>query len=116
MKIIAIPTKNNIVGLPFGYCKYYSIYTINDNNIVENLELLKSPQGCRYTSKIAPILLEKGVNIMLTDTMGKNAINILCSKNIEVFTGFKGNVSDVINQYLNKEFSNRSNCESYDSY
>ncbi len=116
MKVIAIPTKNDMVGFPFGYCKYYSIYTINDDNSIDNLELYNSPHGCRYTSKILPLLAEKGVSIMLADTMGKNAIKILCTNDIEVFLGFKGKISDVINQYLNGEISNRSNCEGYVFY
>lgn len=101
MKKIAIPTRNDVVDGHFGNCEYYSIFTLNDEYKIKDMELFTAPQGCGCKSNIAPILAEKGVSLMLAGNMGLGAINVLQSNDIEVLRGCDGKVSEVMNQYLN---------------
>lgn len=38
MKKIAIPTRNDRVDEHFGHCQFYSIYTVNDDNEIADME------------------------------------------------------------------------------
>lgn len=101
MKKIALPTRNNAVDAHFGHCEHYSIFTIDNDNKIENMELFAAPQGCGCKSNIAPILAQKGVSLMLAGNMGMGAVNVLQSSGIEVLRGCDGEVSSVVEQYLN---------------
>ena len=83
---IAVPTAGNVVDDHFGHCQFYTIFTI-DNNSVINKEILPSPQGCGCKSNIASVLSEMGVKYMLAGNMGQGALNVLNSNGIEVLRG-----------------------------
>ncbi|PKP34744.1 MAG: dinitrogenase iron-molybdenum cofactor biosynthesis protein [Bacteroidetes bacterium HGW-Bacteroidetes-17] len=100
MKKIAVPTRNDIVDAHFGHCEHYSIFTINEKNVIIDKELYAAPQGCGCKSNIAPLLAEKGVYLMLAGNMGMGAVNVLQSSNIEVLRGCEGKVDEVVGQYL----------------
>ncbi|MCX6232037.1 MAG: NifB/NifX family molybdenum-iron cluster-binding protein [Bacteroidetes bacterium] len=97
---IAIPTRGNLVDGHFGHCEMYSVFTINDNKIIET-EILPSLVGCGCKSNIASVLYEKGVSIMLAGNMGEGAMNVLNMHNIEVIRGCSGDVNAVAEAYIN---------------
>lgn len=97
---IALPTQNNAVDGHFGHCEYYTIYTIENNSIV-NKELMPSPQGCGCKSNIAGVLKQQGVSIMLAGNMGEGAFNMLQIQGIQVIRGCSGDTDSVIKDYLN---------------
>lgn len=111
MKKIAVPTRNEVVDAHFGHCEYYSIYTINDDNQISNMELYEAPQGCGCKSNVASVLAEKGVSLMLAGNMGMGAVNVLQSQDIEVLRGCEGKVSEIVKKYLEGELSdNGESC------
>ena len=61
---IAVPTRDERVDDHFGHCDHYTIFTIEENKIV-NRETMASPQGCGCKSGIAADLQEFGVVMML---------------------------------------------------
>ena len=97
---IAIPTRANAVDNHFGHCESYSIFTIGENKNIESTEKLASPQGCGCKSNIASVLQDKDVTIMLAGNMGTGALNILTKHGIKVYRGCSGNVTGLINDFL----------------
>lgn len=117
MKKIAIPTRDDKVDEHFGQCEYYSIYTIDEDDNIKDMELFSAPQGCGCKSNIASILAEKGVQLMLAGNMGLGAVNVLESNEIQVLRGCKGKTTAVINQYLKGELNdNGENCAQHDNH
>lgn len=97
---VAIPTKEgNRIDDHFGHCEFYSIFTVDDNKIIEK-QILQSPQGCGCKSNIAFDLAEMDVKVMLAGGIGQGAINKLASQNIEVIRNCKGDVDLLVNEYL----------------
>lgn len=98
---IAIPTKeNNRIDDHFGHCRFYTIYTVSEKNEILDKQPLQSPQGCGCKSNIAYDLAEMGVSIMLAGGIGDGAINKLTSQNITVVRNCKGDIDDIVNEYL----------------
>ncbi len=96
---IAIPTRSNKVDEHFGHCEYYTIFTVLENKII-NQEILPSPVGCGCKSNIGAILQEQGVTAMLAGNMGGGALNILNHHGIEVYRGCSGDVTQLIEMFL----------------
>lgn len=101
MKIALPTTRLKTVDAHFGHCEFYTVFTINDQKSVINIEDLPSPQGCGCKSNIAGVLREKGVKIMLAGNIGNGAINVLHNHGIEVIRGCEGDINKVVSAYLN---------------
>lgn len=96
---IALPSRQDLIDSHFGHCEYYTIFTINGKDIVDQ-EILPSPTGCGCKSNIAPILAGMDVKIMLAGNMGDGAVNVLNNVGIEVVRGCSGNVKEVALAWL----------------
>ncbi len=96
---IAVPTKDSKVDDHFGHCAYYTIYTINEDEVASK-QTLESPQGCGCKSNIATTLHEMGVTLMLAGNMGDGAMNKLASSDIDVIRGCAGFTDKVVEAYL----------------
>lgn len=114
---IAIPTKEgNRIDDHFGHCEFYSIFTVENNKVV-NKQTLQSPQGCGCKSNIAYDLAEMGVKIMLAGGIGNGAINKLNSQNIEVIRNCKGDVDVLVNEYLDGNIvDGGASCAAHDEH
>lgn len=97
---IAVPTRDNVVDAHFGHCEYYTIFTIENNEVAKS-EIIESPQGCGCKSNIAGILQNEGVSVMLAGNMGAGAQNKLGMHNINVIRGCSGNVNELVKEYIN---------------
>lgn len=96
---IAVPTRNNQVDDHFGHCDHYTIYTIENKEII-SIEELESPEGCGCKSGIAADLQQMGVELMLAGNMGEGAKNKLELHNIKVIRGCSGPIQVVVSGYL----------------
>ena len=96
---IAVPTRDGVIDDHFGHCAYYTIFEIENNEIV-NSSRLDSPQGCGCKSGIAADLEAMGISVMLAGNMGEGAKNKLESHNIKVVRGCRGNIEMVVRAYL----------------
>lgn len=99
MKKIAIPTRDGHVDDHFGHCDHYTIYTVENNQIIAT-DTMASPQGCGCKSGVAAQLKELGVEVMLAGNMGEGAKNKLEAENIKVLRGCTGNVETVVKSFL----------------
>ena len=96
---IAVPTRDGVIDDHFGHCAYYTIFEIENNEIV-NSSRLDSPQGCGCKSGIAADMEAMGIEIMLAGNMGEGAKNKLESHNIKVIRGCRGDIEMVVRAYL----------------
>jgi predicted Fe-Mo cluster-binding NifX family protein len=100
MKIAVPVTANGEIDGHFGHCEFYSIYAVSENNEIQNVQTIKSEQGCGCKSNIAYVLAESGVTIMLAGGIGGGAINVLNSVGIEVVRGCSGNAQEIVKQFV----------------
>lgn len=96
---IALPTRGNMVDDHFGHCEAFTIYTIENNQIVST-ENLPSPAGCGCKSGVAVTLAQMGVGLMLAGNMGEGAKNVLEFNGINVIRGCHGEAEMVVKAYL----------------
>ncbi len=115
---IALPVNNDSkIDGHFGHCKYYNVYTITENNKVDRVERIDSPQGCGCKSDIASVLAQMGVSVMLAGGIGNGAVNVLNNAGIEVIRGCSGNIDEVVAEYLNGNISdNGINCQHHEHH
>jgi len=100
MKIAVPVTSNGQIDGHFGHCEFYNVFTVSENNEVQDVQTIKSEQGCGCKSNIASTLSDIGVTIMLAGGIGGGAINVLNSAGIEVIRGCSGNANEVAKQYI----------------
>ncbi len=101
---IAISLEKDIlecdVDQRFGRCKYF---LITDSNDVEKYEIVKN-QGIMQDHgagiKSAQQMIELGVEVVLTGSLGPNATNVLKQASIKPYHA-SGNTKDVINKFTN---------------
>jgi len=97
---IAVPTRGTNVDDHFGHCEKYTIFTVGQNQQIEHLEELPSPQGCGCKSNIAGILQQKGVTVLLAGNMGGGALQVLSMHGIDVYRGNTGDARQVTEAFL----------------
>jgi predicted Fe-Mo cluster-binding NifX family protein len=112
---IAIPTKeNNQIDAHFGHCEFYTIFVISDNKEIMAETILESPKGCGCKSNIASDLAKLDVSIMLAGGIGDGAVSKLTSHNIQVVRNCKGDVHQLLEDYLACKIQDGgSNCASH---
>lgn len=96
---IALPTRDGRIDDHFGHCHHYTIYTVENKQIISREEL-PSPEGCGCKSGIAADLEKMGVEVMLAGNMGDGALNKLATYGIKVIRGCSGDIESVIRSYL----------------
>ena len=96
---LAVPTREGRVDDHFGHCDHYTIFTIEDKQVISR-EVMASPQGCGCKSGIAADLAKMGVEVMLAGNMGDGALNKLSAHNIRVIRGCRGDIEAVVSGFL----------------
>jgi predicted Fe-Mo cluster-binding NifX family protein len=99
---MAIPTRGDMVDSHFGHCEAYTIYTVENNQIVGS-EAVPSPKGCGCKTNIIPELKVRGVEVMLAGNMGAGALNKIQASGIKVVRGCEGTTKEVAEAYLRNE-------------
>lgn len=109
---IAIPVKNdNKIDDHFGHCEFYNVYSLSDKNVVEEIQTIKSEQGCGCKSNIAQTLAGLGVTTMLAGGIGDGAINVLNNAGIKVIRGCRGNASEAVKLFIDGKITDSgSSC------
>jgi predicted Fe-Mo cluster-binding NifX family protein len=96
---IAVPTRDGHIDDHFGHCAYYTIFDVENGQIVATSRL-DSPEGCGCKSGIAADMEKMGIEVMLAGNMGEGAKNKLESHNIKVIRGCRGDIEMVVRAYL----------------
>lgn len=116
MKIAVPVTNNNQIENHFGHCKFYNVYTVLDNRILD-VQNIESEQGCGCKSNIANVLKEQGVTTMLAGGIGGGAVAVLNRANIEVIRGCSGTPEDIINQFVSGSLKDSGvSCQHHENH
>ncbi|HAS27743.1 MAG TPA: dinitrogenase iron-molybdenum cofactor biosynthesis protein [Dehalococcoidia bacterium] len=91
-------TLENDVDSRFGRCPYF-IIADPDTMEYEYLDNASAQAGGGAGIAAAQMIVEKGVESVLTGNCGPNAYNVLSPAGIKVITGVSGRIADVIEDY-----------------
>jgi len=100
---IAFPTTNKeTVDEHFGHCKYFAIYTV-ENNMIKEVEHIEAPE---HEPGVLPRFLgaQKATTI-ITGGMGAMAIHLFKEQNIDVILGAKGDIEENLKEFLGGELN-----------
>ncbi|MFX0116666.1 MAG: NifB/NifX family molybdenum-iron cluster-binding protein [Candidatus Hodarchaeota archaeon] len=95
-------TPDSLVEFRFGRCSFFLVFdtTNEDFDIVPNTSI-NQMHGAGI--KAAQMVLDLGVEVVLTGNLGPNAFNVLAQGGIQAFRVNPGNVMQAVNQYQNNE-------------
>lgn len=117
MFLIAVPTRDGNVDQHFGHCEYFTLLTVDDSRVIIAEEQLTPPPGCGCKSNIIPILVEKGVRVLIGGNMGQGAINKLEDHGIQVIRGASGSVTDAAALWLAGNLQDKDEvCHAHDGH
>lgn len=109
---IAIPTEGNNVSSHFGKCEQFTIAEIVGSTLKSRS--LISTAGNQH-GLLPGFLAEHGVDIVIAGGMGDGAKEKLITNNIEIITGAKGKIDEVLDSYLSGKLkSGDSGCSAHD--
>lgn len=85
----------------FGRAAYFIVVETDsmDSEVVENTQNLNLPQGAGIQA--AQTVANQNVVAVLTGNCGPKAFKVLGASGVQVITGAKGSVLDVLRQYKN---------------
>ena len=105
-KIIAIPSineqgLNSKISLHFGHCETYTIVSIEDNKIKKVKTIVNSPFAEKRTC-MTPVqyLLDNGVQILITNSVGQRPFVYLNQAGIEVLYSEEKFVHEILKDFL----------------
>jgi predicted Fe-Mo cluster-binding NifX family protein len=105
---VAIAKDGNDVSGHFGHCAEYALFTVEDTTISKK-EILTSPG--HEPGKLPAFLAEHHVTHVLAGGMGPRAVDLFCTRNIEVFLGISGPIDTVIQDFVEgKIVPGQSSC------
>ncbi|MFP4362766.1 MAG: NifB/NifX family molybdenum-iron cluster-binding protein [Spirochaetia bacterium] len=104
---IAIPTAQGRLCPHFGHCETFSIFEIEDNNIVSSESLTPPPHEPGVLPKW---LHEQGATAIIAGGMGRRAQDLFSQNDITVIVGAESKAPDkVVNDYLSGKLETGNN-------
>jgi predicted Fe-Mo cluster-binding NifX family protein len=99
--LIAVPTRlDKTVDDHFGHCLQYILFSVDEQESVQDAGVVKSLPGCGCKSNIAAVLKAEGVSILLAGNMGPGAVNVLQRHGIEVHRGCSGDSRKAVEAFV----------------
>ena len=100
---VAVPTIGGLLDEVFYSCEVFTIFSIDDNENIVDVELLYTPEGCDCKNNIPLLMQQKGVTIMLANIVPEHSEGLCEKYGITVLLGFTGYVSDVVQIFLKNQ-------------
>lgn len=97
---IALAADNNQVSQHFGHCQGFQVFDIIEGQ-VKGEKFIENPG--HKPGFLPKFLGDKGVNMIISGGMGQMAQKLFNDNNIQVITGAKGSIDDVLRVYLEGE-------------
>lgn len=108
---IAVTTENGVICGHFGHAKNFSVFTVEDGNIISREEL--DTQG-NHCSTMPEFVVENNINVIITSGMGQGAVDGLAAKGIKSFSGVAGDPEKAVMSYLDGTISDMgANCSGH---
>lgn len=97
MIIIAIPTVDRInVDSNFGHTKEFVLFSVDGESVI--YEYVMPP--AHGPGVVPKFLLDKGVNVVITNHLGDKALEILKKNKVEMILGAVGTIEENIQSYI----------------
>jgi len=101
---IAIPSESgegmeSMISMHFGKCKYYTFIEIEDDEI-KNVEVVKVPFEEHGYGDLPEFVKKHGADLVIAYGMGRRAMDYFNKLGIDVITGVKGKIKDVVEKFL----------------
>lgn len=104
---LALPKNEDLINQHFGKSKSFEIVSIENNEIKDreevNVESLQHNHG-----GLAGILIEKGVDVVITGGIGQGALDALSANNLKVIRGANGKIDDVVDSYIRGDLKDKN--------
>ena len=110
MKVL-ISQNDDFVSGHFGHSSQFIIFDILNNKIIKR-DLINNPG--HKPGLLPHFFYEKGINLVITGSIGFRAIDLFKQFNINVIFGVQGQVDSVIEQFLKGVLRNGENTCSND--
>lgn len=94
---IAVPYENNEVFQHFGHAKKMKIYETDGEKVISSL--VTEPDAGGHDA-MAAYLQENGIDLLICDGIGEEAIRAVSAKGITIIGGAKGNADEIVAMYL----------------
>ncbi|MGW8113931.1 NifB/NifX family molybdenum-iron cluster-binding protein [Caproicibacterium sp. NSD3] len=98
-KIAVASNHKNVTG-HFGHCDNFMLYDVENSKIVKE-ESIDNPG--HKPGFLPNFLADKGVNVIISGSMGQGAVDIFNERNVEVITGASGDAKAAAERYLKGE-------------
>jgi len=102
MKICVTSIGNNLeaqVDQRFGRCLFFIIVDSETMQFKAIQNMAANNRGSAGVSS-AQLILDEGVEVLITGNVGPNALGALQNSNIKIVTGASGNVKEAVERYL----------------
>ena len=100
---VAVPTVGGLLDEFFYSCEVFTIFTIDKNDNIENVELFYTPESCNCKNNNPLIMQQKGVSIMLANIIPEHSEGLCVKYGITVYLGYTGAVQDVLQTFLKSQ-------------
>ena len=113
---IAISVETNdglesIIAHHFGRCPHFAVVNVDENEI-QSVEVIDNPFYTGHQpGQVPKFIREQNADVMLSEGMGRRAIDIFQQFGIQTATGASGNVRSAIESYLNGELHGAAPCK-----
>jgi predicted Fe-Mo cluster-binding NifX family protein len=117
MKVAVCARDNHIdarVDQRFGRCPYFIVVDL-DSGDWEGLQNTGTQSSGGAGVQTAQLLVNRGVNVVLVDRIGPNAMDVLSRAGIQVYGGISGTVSQSLKAYRQGQLTllSRANSPSH---
>ena len=101
-------TPDAAVDPRFGRCKYFLIFDTGSGDF-ETVENSHAQNSGGAGIQAGQLVVSKGVEVVLTGSMGPNAFEVAQSAGIKVITGVSGKISEALDSYKSGKFEAAKN-------
>lgn len=104
---IAMPSNENMINAHFGKSENFTIATITNNQIV-SMETVSTKTLQHNHEGLSDFLVKSNVDVVITGGIGQGAYTPLIEKGLKVIRGASGEITSVINNYLDGSLKDKS--------
>ncbi|MBU1093627.1 MAG: NifB/NifX family molybdenum-iron cluster-binding protein [Firmicutes bacterium] len=93
---IAVASIKGLISEHFGHSDSFEVFTV-ENKMPIFVESIKNPE---HKHGYLPVFLKSaGIDVVICGNIGQSAVQLMVGEGMDVFSGAKGSIEDVIEQY-----------------
>ncbi|HQD50770.1 NifB/NifX family molybdenum-iron cluster-binding protein [Defluviitalea raffinosedens] len=96
MKIAVASNKGMVTG-HFGHCEGFMIFDAENNKILKSETIVNPGHKPGF---LPNFLADRGVNVIISGSMGQGAVKIFNERKVEVIVGARGDAKAAAEEYL----------------